>query len=381
MKILFASRRPAYPFFLGGAEKSFFELATALGRAGHSVCMLGDYSGQIGNADHFFQTAQVKYTKWYEEEVDFLDRKVPKYLRLELEGPGEVLFFHNFLPDFMPMVEGIMESFQPELICTQLEGAVEMLLVAKNWNLPVLHFVRDIYNPINFFAIGLKVPLIGRLVCVANSEFVRDYVRQHYDTETTTVYPLIPLLPPPPRANAGPRKRILFVNPIPSKGGDVVFQVAQLMPEIDFELVPGWAHECGDEWQALPNVLIQKWPVGDMATLYARADIVLVASQDAEAFGRVGIEAQNAGVPVIASKHSGIEESMGNSAVLEEDYSNPQAWVAAIRSVMESPEKGKELVEKGKRNIERFSEGKILEMFEAAVEKAMQMGNDGEEKK
>lgn len=372
MKILFASRRPVYPFFLGGAERSFFELAASLTDHGHSVCMMGDYTGEVGLAERFFNSAEVEYTKWYHEDMEFLGRKVPRILRLEMKGPGGMFVFHNFLPDLMPLMEDIMETFKPDLICTQLEGAVEVMRVARNWNIPVLHFVRDIFNPVNYFPLGLKYPVPGPTVCVANSEFVKGYVESHYDVETVTIYPLIRFAEPIPKVPSRPRKRILFINPIPSKGGDVIYEVAKEVPEVDFELIPGWAKECDPEWRALPNVIIQEWPVPEMQQLLSKVDIVIFPAQESEAFGRVGIEAQTAGVPVIASRHSGISESLGDSAILVEDYKKPSAWVEAIRGLIADPAQMERLVAKGRQNIERFSEAKILKMFDHAASLAFQ---------
>ena len=373
MKILFASRRPTYPFFLGGAEKSFFELAAALSRAGNSVILVGDYIGSVGLADHFFRTAHVEYTRWYEEKIQFLDHSIPNRFRLEMLGPDGVYVLHNFLPDFKPSLEDIIINVKPDLICTQLDGATEVLHVARNWDIPVLHFVRDVLNPVNFFALGIPQSMIGPRLCVVNSEFVGEYVRSHFPTDTVTIYPLVHLIGDLEEKNTGPRKRIVFVNPIPSKGGDVMYQVARELTEFEFELVPGWGMECGPEWLEIPNIIIHSWPVSDMGTVMARADLVVVPSQSHEAFGRTGIEAQIAGTPVVASGHSGIREALGDSALLVDDYENPAAWSAAIRSLLNNPKEIERLTAAGRVNQERFSEPRILEMFDHAVEIAMQL--------
>jgi glycosyltransferase involved in cell wall biosynthesis len=69
----------------------------------------------------------------------------------------------------------------------------------------------------------------------------------------------------------------------------------------------------------------------DMVTVYAASDLVLSASTDPEAFGRVAIEAQAMGVPVIASDHGGaretVEPATGGARVIPGD---PDALAAAL---------------------------------------------------
>ena len=370
MNILFASRRPTYPFFLGGAEKSFYELAAALARNGHSIFILGDYTSKAGLAEHFFSDAEVEYSEYYELEIGFLQKKLPRLFRLEVKGPGGVYILHNFLPDLIPALKDLIRDTKPDIICTQLEGATEVLMTARNRKIPVLHFVRDIHNPMNFFAIGLKPPLIGPTLCVANSDFVREYVQEQFGVETVTVYPMIEFEKVEKKEADENRKRILFVNPVPSKGGDVMYHVAKALLEFDFEIIPGWGRECDQKWKDLPNTIPQCWPVTDMMTVMARADLLVFPAQKSEAFGRTGIEAQLAGLPVIASKHPGIHESLGDSAVLIEDYQAPEAWIAAIRNLLADAQECHRLVEAGKQNAERFSEARVLQMFNDAVAKA-----------
>ena len=50
--------------------------------------------------------------------------------------------------------------------------------------------------------------------------------------------------------------------------------------------------------------------VGDMPAAYCLADVVVSASLDAEAFGRVPVEAMAMGCPVIAADHGGASETM-----------------------------------------------------------------------
>ena len=62
----------------------------------------------------------------------------------------------------------------------------------------------------------------------------------------------------------------------------------------------------------LGDVVVLPGPVDDMPAAYLAADIVVSASTDPEAFGRVAVEAQAMARPVIASAHGGALETVAD---------------------------------------------------------------------
>lgn len=89
-----------------------------------------------------------------------------------------------------------------------------------------------------------------------------------------------------------------------------------------------------------------------------------------EGFGLPVLDAFNAGVPLITSNTSSIPEIAGNAAILVDPYS-----IEEIKNAMElmvnSDEKRKELIEKGKKQAEKFSWDKtvdeIIKLYEAVL--------------
>ena len=384
MRILFASRRPAYPFFLGGAERSFFELAKALAATGHKVAMLGQCSRPLEEVERFFEAAAHRRHEWQSETVRILDREVPSLLRLSLELGGWFRIVHTFLPDFPRLFDEVSRSFRPEIVCTQLEGSLEVVARSVAADVPVLHFVRDTFVHHNFYPLA-QSPLTPRVpTCVANSGFTADFLKQQLGIEAEVLHPLVELPEASPRARPGEgsRKRVLFVNPEPLKGGELMLEVARRLPDLDFVVLPGWGREVPERWRRLPNVEAWSWPVLRMEEAYVSADLVVVPTQRTEGFGRVAVEAQCCGVPVLASRHSALIEVLGESAVLLDDYRSPGAWIEALRAAFESPQRLEQLRRAGERNAKRFSAGPIVEQFEHIVGKVQDGGVlDGREER
>ena len=91
----------------------------------------------------------------------------------------------------------------------------------------------------------------------------------------------------------------------------------------------------------------------DMPAAYMLSDIVVSASTDPEAFGRVVIEAQSLGRPVIAAAHGGAKETVVEN---ETGWLIPPSDVGALAKALEkalnlSPEERSTLSQKGIANI------------------------------
>ena len=68
----------------------------------------------------------------------------------------------------------------------------------------------------------------------------------------------------------------------------------------------------------------------DMRKVYRATKILLVPSQFIETFGRVIVEAQLNGIPVVASKVDGIPYTLGKGGILVEALNDPKAYVKAL---------------------------------------------------
>lgn len=369
MKVLFASRRPVYPLFLGGAELSFFELARGLSERGHQVLMMGEWSPKAGSLRDFLAGKPAGTFEWKAESEESGGINTPTLLRLFIEAQAGLTVAHTFLSDFTAFFLDGLAAFEPQVVCTHLDGSYEVVEFCKFFGIPVLHFARDTFHSPNFHVLRESEAKKRPTACIANSRFLSQWLRTTLDVDSFVLYPIVDLPARKRRRRIRrPGRRVMFSNPAKVKGGELMYEVAAQMPEILFVLVPGWGAGFGDRWLNLPNVEIHPWPVLDMQEIYATVDLVVVPTQENEAFGRVAIEAQHSGVPVAASRHSGFEEALGESAALIEDFRNPDAWRDAIRQLLQSGETLERLARLGKRNTRRFERRSILSRFETILE-------------
>jgi glycosyltransferase involved in cell wall biosynthesis len=133
------------------------------------------------------------------------------------------------------------------------------------------------------------------------------------------------------------------VNPIPEKGLGIAVEVARLLTDEHFLFVEGgWPDVQNDatllsEARALPNV--ELWPYqSDMREVYAVTDILLMPSQLTESFGRVVIEAQVNGIPVVAADAGGLPFTVGEGGLLIGPRDDVDAYVVALRSIRSDPD-------------------------------------------
>lgn len=112
----------------------------------------------------------------------------------------------------------------------------------------------------------------------------------------------------------------------------------------------------------------------DVPEILAATDLVLVPSWE-EPFGRAVIEAMAMGVPVIATDVGGPAETIrdGVDGLLLPPR-RPEAWVAAVRSLVAQPERLREIGRHGQDAAARFGVERHVEAVLEAYEAALRLG-------
>jgi glycosyltransferase involved in cell wall biosynthesis len=157
------------------------------------------------------------------------------------------------------------------------------------------------------------------------------------------------------------RKYVTFINPIKSKGAEIFVKIANLMPNQQFLVVGGAYAGFIDKVKKLENVTYKPW-LNDMREVYTNTEILLVPSIWEEPFGRVVLEAQINGIPVISSKRGGLPEAVGEGGVVVEDFTNADRWIEAIEDVRNHKNYDKYSKE-AKKHGEMFTSEKQMKLF------------------
>lgn len=179
-----------------------------------------------------------------------------------------------------------------------------------------------------------------RLVYLSNSDFTARRWKVLSGIDSVVVPPLVL-----PERYLVPRDgdRVLYVNPVPIKGVEIMLGLAGLCPDIPFlvaeswGLDPAWQAHCRQRAALLENV---EWtaPTDDMRTLYRRCRTLLMPSIWEEAFGRTAVEAQINGIPVVASNRGALPQTVGAGGVLVDPHAPLPVWADALRrAYMPSP--------------------------------------------
>ena len=223
-------------------------------------------------------------------------------------------------------------AFKPDLLLTQLEGAREITAVALESGVPTLLFVRDAEFAKWHWPAGHS-----RLRLVSSSRYVASRLREELGFESTVIHPFIR------RADYEVDHRtgefVTLINPVPEKGLELALEIAALLPGRRFLFVESWPlgrtgrRELLRRLTALPNVTFAPWTL-DMKKTYSRTAVILMPSLWEEGFGRVMLEAQINGIPVLGRATGAIPEVLGTSAALLPMDAPARAWADEIERLL-----------------------------------------------
>lgn len=157
--------------------------------------------------------------------------------------------------------------------------------------------------------------------------------------------------------------KVCLVNLNAAKGGHLFWNLAETMPDVTFLGVLG---SYGEQIvRELPNVELREHGT-DMRAVYRSSRIVLMPSRY-ESWGRVGVEAMASGIPVLAHPTPGLRESLGEAGIYL-DRDQPDAWVTAIRELLEQPARWRAASSKARARSAQLDPTEDLARWCAAIE-------------
>ncbi|MGH2651254.1 MAG: glycosyltransferase, partial [Actinomycetota bacterium] len=257
---------------------------------------------------------------------------------------------------------------RPDLVLTQLEGSEAIATAAVQASIPAVLFVQDAEFRWHQGVLADN-PLV---LFVAASQFVTGRVAERLGRDAPYVYPIVQF----ERYLVTDRRPrfVTMVNPAKEKGIDVALEVARRLPHREFLFVETWPlsgarrRELKASLAGLPNVRLRKRTL-DMREVYRETALLLAPSQWNEAFGRVLLEAQVSGIPVVASRIAGIPEAVRSGAILLPPAESPARWAEAVEGVLSDPTAYQRLAEEARANVRReeFNPSALAERFLTVV--------------
>jgi len=327
MRFLYAVGRPAFPFFIGGDGTIAHTMLTELDRIGVDCWFAGTFGDYVVRKLGRLDGLAIPYV------IDAASLSYGAPYRVTL-APDE---------QFADLVEKTIVEYRPDVVFAQLDQAREVLTLAKRHGCRTALYVLDVDHKENFRALESEPDLI-----FAVSEFTRVELSRQFGKVSHVLYPLLDV-----ERYRTPRSDefVTMINPIPVKGVEIALELAEQLPQQEFLFVEGWGTDPAilERIERLPNATYMSKQM-DMRTVYGRTRVLIVPSQWQEAFGRVVVEAQASGIPVIASRTGGLPEAVGDGGVLIDDYRNPDRWLTALQGL-----RYEELSAKAIENTSRFN--------------------------
>lgn len=329
MKILYASERPPYPFFTGGAARSAHNMLTVLASNLSCSCLA------IGSRDF-------KPESWTSPGLETYSQLGIRSItesraNLEVDCGYPV----QLLKDFPGSLRQTIAEWKPDIVWTQLEGIELIASIGLSSKTPTIVFLRDAEDP----ASSVKAIARSGAAIICNSQFMADRVQKLCRSRPHVIYPsFVPLEGTP----AGENGLITMINPHRVKGLETFLEITRRMPDQRFLIVESWPLTADDKRSltdtisAIGNIEYSD-RVPNIEVIYKRTKLLVVPSVWEEAFGRVVIEAESLGIPVVASARGGLPEAVGKGGVCIEDYLNAEAWVKEIRELLDAPMRYREL--------------------------------------
>jgi len=127
-------------------------------------------------------------------------------------------------------------------------------------------------------------------------------------------------------------KKIVSIGTSNNKGIDIVYKIAKKFKKIDFYIYGIKNKILENKFKIFNNVFLMGYET-DQEKIYLDKDLVLVPSLWAEPFGRVSIEAQSFGKPVLVSDIGGLTETVNNNEDFLVKNNTTNEWIEKINNL------------------------------------------------
>lgn len=200
----------------------------------------------------------------------------------------------------MQRIESMLRNLRPDVILTHHQRAMIGIPFARKIG------ASSVFVMHNDFAHNQRVLMYGPGLTVFNTQWIADRWRHRAGLHMVIHPPVLP-----GQCDLPPGNLVTLININRDKGSEVLYAVAERLPQFGFLGVIG-AH--GEQYvrRDLSNVVIQDHTVNMCQDVWARTKVLLMPSIY-ESYGMTGIEACYQGIPVLANPTPGLLESLGQA--------------------------------------------------------------------
>ena len=350
MRVLIAAQRPTPPFFFGGVEVNNRLLGRELIGSGHEVVHVGCYTHPRWGDDRLLDGFRERLRSWSYRAAA---TKVLTAAELHYRAAGAECYMTG-RDSFVAAVYELVSRWQPDVVVTTCVGSQQVVEASAAAAVPAVAWVQDVSED------GAETARTHASATVYASQFLRTHHVLCGGHPGSVVYP--PFIAPARVTPMPARRRVLMVNPIPEKGGDLLLELARCLPRVEFEVLAGWRDP---EWAAGAPQNVKCMPQrDDVSPLYRAASLIVVPSRVAEGFGRVAVEAALFGRRALCHAIGGLPEASGTPENLIESLS-VEAWLIAVHAALSDHTATVGATEAANRYAQRFARKVMPELLAA----------------
>ena len=248
-----------------------------------------------------------------------------------------------------------------DVVMTHLDYTQQTIGQCKVFKKPCVHLIHN-YSVYDSIKNADRPQYI-----VYNSDYAKELL--NYDHEGITVHPPVDYRAYDTHKDTFKNEYITLINLDGNKGGEILRQIAERMPDRKFLGVMGSYSEPASEGQHTKqpsNVTVV--PNTPAIMQYYQQTRILIMPSKFESWGRTATEAMCSGIPVICNPTPGLKENCADAGIYV-DRDDIDGWVNAIKK-LDSEKTYKTWSEKAKkrsRELDPTKELKMLEEWIAAI--------------
>jgi glycosyltransferase involved in cell wall biosynthesis len=310
MKILFSVGANYLPQGTGGIQKNTHDICNWLMLHGHQPLVISGLIG--GNKSYYINAIKRRFSR--SPVVADFDCGYPVYRGWSL----------------IDGFKWILMSEQPDCAILQSENMSAFSKISCDYGLDNFGYFHSTTN------YDIDISSVPDFTGVfANSIFMARTLESKFGYQANILRPIIIA-----ENYFVPRtgERVIFFNPHPSKGSELMVEIARRLSHIQFDFVSP-ANYSWNESSEIKSTRSQvrdfgnvHWhqACGDVRKFFAGSRLLLMPSMGFETWGRVVSEAQVSGIPVLASDRGGLPEAVGAGGVVLSADATADIWCEQI---------------------------------------------------